>query len=106
MVMSRRKHIVIPSINSINLLHNVALLDLQSERTNNVFLTKNAREDYAKIGPNNFFLTKNTREDYAKIILLLFYPYRMQEDLRHKGSYWKRYKLALSEKKYQKKVYK
>ena len=38
MVMSKRKHIVIPSINSINLLHNVALLDLQGK--NNVFLTK------------------------------------------------------------------
>ena len=49
MVMSRRKHIVIPSINSINLLHNVALLDLQSEGINNVFLTKNTREDYVKI---------------------------------------------------------
>ena len=93
--MSRRKHIVIPSINSINLLHNVALLDLQGK--NNVFLAKNTRDDYEKIGPNNFFLTKNTREDYAKIILLLFYPYRTQEDLRHKGSYWKRYKMALSE---------
>ena len=97
MGMSRRKHIVIPSINSINLLHNVALLDLQGK--NNVFLAKNTRDDYEKIGPNNFFLTKNTREDYAKIILLLFYPYRTQEDLRHKGSYWKRYKLALSENK-------
>ena len=85
MEMSRRKHIIIPSINSINLLPNVALLDLQSGRT------------------NNLFLTKNTRENYAKIILLLFYPYRMQEDLRHEGSYWKRYKLALSENKISKK---
>ena len=76
--MLKRKHIVILSINSISLLHNVALLDMQSEETTD-------------------FLTQNTREDYAKIILLLFYPYRTQDDLRVEGSYWKRYKMALSE---------
>ena len=47
MVMSRRKHIVIPSINSINLLHNVALLDLQAEEGTD--LTQNTRENYTKI---------------------------------------------------------
>ena len=47
MVMSRRKHIVIPSINSINLLHNVALLDLQAEEGTD--FTQITKENYAKI---------------------------------------------------------
>ena len=37
------------------------------------------------------------REEYAKIVLLLFYPYRIQDDLMLNESYWDRYKMALSE---------
>ena len=43
--------------------------------------------------------TTITREEYAKIILLLFYPYRVQDDLLLNESYWDRYNMALSENK-------
>ena len=80
-LMSMRKHIVIPSINSINLLPNVAELDVQNETTNPC--------------------TERLREKYAKIVLLLFYPFRTQDDLKVHGSFWKKYKLVLSEKNIQ-----
>ena len=59
--MSERKNIVIPCINSLNLLPNVGDLSMNSIIT-------------------EMDTTKN-REEYAKIILLLFYPYRIKDDL-------------------------
>ena len=70
MVMSERKYFFIPCISSINLLPNVADLH-QLEETND---------------PNIIDL----REEYAKIILLLFYPYRTQDDLIINGSFWEK----------------
>ena len=61
MVMSKRKNIFILCINSLNLLRNVADLRINSIITEVDILTK--------------------RKEYAKIVLLLFYPYRIQDDL-------------------------
>ena len=61
MVMSKRKNIYIPCINSLNLLPNVAELRIDSDIMDMNTLSK--------------------REEYAKIVLLLFYPYRIQDDL-------------------------
>ena len=61
MVMSTRKNIFIPCISSLFLLPNVEDLRMDSIIT-----------DLETIG---------TREEYEKIILLLFYPYRIQDDL-------------------------
>ena len=77
MVMSKRKHIFIPCINSLNLLPNLADLDLNSESTDPI--------------------TTETREQYAMIILLLFYPFRTQDDLMLNGSYWVKYEHVLSQ---------
>ena len=76
MVMSKRKNIFIPCINSINLLPNIADLRINSITTD--------------------VHTLKRREEYAKIVLLLFYPYRIRDDLMLNESYWDRYKMALS----------
>ena len=39
--------------------------------------------------------TLSKRQEYAKIVPLLFYPYRIQDDLMLNESYWDRYKWAL-----------
>ena len=75
--MSKRKHIFIPCINSLNLLPNLADLDLNSKSTDPI--------------------TTETREQYAMIILLLFYPFRTQDDLMLNGSYWVKYEHVLSQ---------
>ena len=77
MIMSKRKNNCIPCINSLNLLPNVADLRIDSIITE--------------------MDTSRKREEYAKIVLLLFYPYRIQDDLMLNESYWDRYKMALSE---------
>ena len=79
MVMSRRKHLCIPCISSINLLPSVTDLSMNEE---------NCDEHTLKL-----------RENYGLIVLLLFYPYRTKDDLELEGSYWKRYKQALLENK-------
>ena len=56
MVMSKRKHICVPCISSINLLPNIADIDIGTPTTDATILKQ--------------------REEYAKIVLLLFYPYR------------------------------
>ena len=56
-------------------------------------------EDLIKDSPITDIDTTRTREEYAKIILLLFYPYRVQDDLLLNESYWNRYNEALSENK-------
>ena len=83
MVISKRKHTCIPCISSINLLPNVAELEMEKETCNEH--------------------TLNLRENYAQIILLLFYPFRMQSDLELDGSYWKRYKDVLAKEQISKK---
>ena len=77
MVMSKRRHIFIPCINSLNLLPNLADLDLQLSTADSN--------------------TNEAREQYAMIVLLLFYPFRTKDDLILHGSYWVRYKQVLSE---------
>ena len=77
MVMAKRKNIFIPCINSLNLLPNVADLKIDNIITDGD--------------------TSRKREEYAKIVLLLFYPYRIQDDLMLNESYWDRYKMALIE---------
>ena len=74
MIMVKRKNIFIPCINSINLLPNIADLSINNITTEVDILRK--------------------REQYAKIILLLFYPYRIQDDLILNNSYWNRYIMA------------
>ena len=81
MVLSKRKHIYVPCISSINLLPNIADLDIGKSTTDATILKQ--------------------REEYAKIVLLLFYPYRTPDDLMLIGSYWNKYELVLKEKKYQ-----
>ena len=68
MVMSERKHHIVPCISSIHrLIPNIAHLQ-QLEQTSDPTII-------------------NLREEYAKIVLLLFYPYRTQDDLELNGSY-------------------
>ena len=76
MVMSKQEHICIPCISSINLLLNVAELEMEKESCNEH--------------------TMKLRESYTLIILLLFCPYRIQSDLELDRSYWKRYKDVLA----------
>ena len=76
MVMSKR-NIFIPCINSLNLFPNVEDIRIDSIETD--------------------MDTSRNREEYAKIVLLLFYPYRIKDDLLLNESYWDRYKMALSE---------
>ena len=70
MIMSKRKNIFIPCINSPNLLPNVADLRTDSITTEVDISMK--------------------RKEYVKIVLLLFYPYRIQDDLMLNESYWDR----------------
>ena len=77
MVMSKRKNIFIPCINSLSLLPNV----------------EDLRIDDIETGMD---ISRN-RAEYAKIVILLFYPYRIKDDLMLNESYWDRYKMALSE---------
>ena len=78
MVMSRRKNIYVSCISSINLLPNIADLDIGNITTDATILKQ--------------------REEYAKIVLLLFYPYRIQNDLMMMGSYRDKYESVLKEK--------
>ena len=75
MVMSERKHFIIPCISSLNLLSNIVDLHILEESND----------------PNIIDL----REEYAMIILLLFYPYRTQDDLVINGSFWEKYKFVV-----------
>ena len=78
MVMSRRKHMYVPCISSINLLPNIVDLDIGNITTDATIIKH--------------------REEYSKIVLLLFYPYRTQDDLMLMGSYWDKYELVLEKK--------
>ena len=42
------------------------------------------------------------REKYAQAILLLFYPYRIEDDLKSEGTYWKQYTRALKDEQFSK----
>ena len=75
MIMVMRKNISIPCISSISLLPNIADLSINIITTEGNILKKG--------------------EEYAKIILLLFYPYRIQDDLMLHNSYWDRCIMAL-----------
>ena len=79
MVMPKRINPCIPCISSIYLIPNIADISQKEE-------------------PNNRYTIKS-REDYTLIILLLFYPFRMKDDLKLEGSYWKRYMCALMKNK-------
>jgi len=79
MVMSQLEQTCVPCISSINLLPNVADLAIDEEQSDNNVL--------------------ELREKYALIILLLFYPFRTQSDLELNGSYWRRYRYAINNKK-------
>ena len=74
MVISKRKNIFIPCINSLNFLPNEEYIRIDSIITN--------------------MDTSRNREEHTKIVLLLFYPYRIKDDLMLTGSYWDRYKMA------------
>ena len=78
MVMSKRKNVYIPLISSINLLPNIVDLNIGNITTDATVLQQ--------------------REEYAKIVLLLFYPYRTQDDLMFMGSYWDKYNWVLNER--------
>ena len=80
MVMSKRIHPYIPCISSIYLIPNIADLSVKEEL-------------------NDRYYTIQVREDYELIILLLFYTFRIKDDLKLEGSYWKRYKYVLMENK-------
>ena len=68
MVMARRKHVVIPCINSVNLIPNIRDLHILETISNKGIIEK--------------------RERYAMLVLLLFYPYCSQDDLLINDSYW------------------
>ena len=74
MVMAKRKHFIIPCINSINLLPNVKDLHMHDDIADTIDL----------------------RERYASIVLLLFFPYHDAEDLHINDSYWEKYKTVIS----------
>ena len=76
MVMSEQEYHVFPCVNSIDLLPNIVDLQQLEEST-----------DHNSI---------DLREEYGKIVLLLFYPYRTQDDLKLNGSYWKKYQFVIS----------
>lgn len=71
--MSKRNKVVIPSISSTKDFPNINDLNLCNENS----------DDLAVI---------EKREKYGQLVLLLFYPYRDEDDLKLEGSYWKRYK--------------
>ena len=68
MVMAKRKKYVIPQNSCSNLLPNVEDLDIFNTNNNE----RNASDKRGK---------------YAKIVLLVFYPYRIQNDLEKNGSH-------------------
>ena len=68
MVMTRRKHILIPCISSVNLLPNIKDLNNHHEASDKG--------------------TTELRERYAMIVLLLFYPFHSIDDLHINDSYW------------------
>ena len=76
MVMSERTKIVIPQITNTKLLPNVNELSLELKTTDDTEV-----------------LLK--REKYGQIVLLLFFPYCIEDDLMIEGSYWKKYVNAL-----------
>ena len=76
MVMSKRKHIFIPQICSINLLPNIKDIHILEQTSDKSII--------------------DLRERYAMIVLLLFYPYRIMDDLVIDDSYWDKYKSVLS----------
>ena len=78
MVMSKRNQFIIPSISNNSLLPNIADLNILQDITD----------------PS----VTELRERYAMIVLLLFFPYRDQDDLLIDGSYWEKFKRATSEK--------
>ena len=67
----------IPCINSLNLLPNLADLDIQSSTADSN--------------------TNKARKQYAMIVLLLFYSFCTKDDLIRHSSSWVRYKQVLSE---------
>ena len=79
MVMSKRKQIVIPCISSINLLPNIKDIYILEQTSDKSII--------------------DLRERYALIVLLLFYPYRIVDDLVINDSYWDKYKTALLKKR-------
>ena len=80
MMVSKRPHIVIPCITSINLLPDFKELHVHTAHPSNT--------------------ATKLREVYAKIVLLLFYPYRSEYDLILDGSFWKRFIKAKQESKF------
>ena len=72
MVMNERKKIVVPSITKTYLIPNI--MDLYLDCKNH--------EDAEVL---------EKREKYGQIILLLFYPFRIEDDLKLDGSHWKQY---------------
>ena len=75
MVMSKRKQIVIPCIRSSKLLPNIKDTYILEETADKSII--------------------DLRERYALIVFLLFYPYRIVDDLVINDSHWDRYKTAL-----------
>ena len=75
MTMVKINNLLIPCINSINLLPNIADLSINHIATEVHILKK--------------------REEHTKFILLLFYHYRIQDDSMLNDSYWNRFILAL-----------
>ena len=71
-----RKHHIVPAINNTNLLPNIADLAMHEINVSKEVLQK--------------------RELFAKIVLSLFCPYRIQEDIRINDSYWEYYLHAIS----------
>ena len=76
MVMTRRKHILIPCISSVNLLPNIKDLNNHHEASDKG--------------------TTELRERYAIIVMLLFYPFRSIDDLHIDDSYWKKYREVIA----------
>ena len=73
--MAKRENISIPCINSITMLPNIADHSIYNIKTD--------------------VHTLSQREIYATNILLLFYPYRIQDDLMLNNYYWSRYMMTL-----------
>ena len=76
MVMSKRKNILIPCINSVNLIPNIKHLHILEEISESSI--------------------KEQRERYAMIVLLLFYPFRSKDDLLINDSYWDKYRIVIT----------
>ena len=76
MVMSEMTDYIILCISSINLLPNIV--------------------DLHQLEETSYHNIIDLREEYARILLLLFYPYCIQDGLKLNESYWDRYTLALS----------